>query len=259
MNILDLKSRDLKSGGTAAGALYILSRLAAVGRRGVCCVPINKNEQRVFFTENDIQAVLNNLRDTILTAFFKFCAQDDFAKTYKTFFTYLRNEEGDIYNPYQATCKDRGFLEDDSHWENTLSEAAISTGKIALAVASSRIAATLLEGGRTAHETFKLPLKITIDDVNNICSISKQSYMGKLMRDFSLIFWDEATTSNKTSVEILDRTIRDLRSKNSPMGRYTILFSVRSSLALSREDKFDPYRVHDLNLDFIGFQRNSAG
>jgi PIF1 helicase. len=30
--------------------------------------------------------------------------------------------------------------------------------KITLAVASSDIAATLLEGGRTAHSTFKLPL-----------------------------------------------------------------------------------------------------
>jgi len=32
-------------------------------------------------------------------------------------------------------------------------------GKIALAVASSGIAATLLVGARTAHYTFKLPLK----------------------------------------------------------------------------------------------------
>ncbi|KAL8594540.1 hypothetical protein ACOMHN_028894 [Nucella lapillus] len=35
-----------------------------------------------------------------------------------------------------------------------------SEGKIAVAVATSGIAATLLPGGRTAHSTFKLPLKI---------------------------------------------------------------------------------------------------
>ncbi|GFX09790.1 ATP-dependent DNA helicase [Trichonephila clavipes] len=47
-----------------------------------------------------------------------------------------------------------------------------SQQKIALAVASSGIAATLLDGGRTAHSTFKLPL-----DVHNkpdaMCNIKR--------------------------------------------------------------------------------------
>ena len=43
--------------------------------------------------------------------------------------------------------------------------------KIALAVASSGIAATLLEVGQTAHSTFKRPLKICTDDVSSICNI----------------------------------------------------------------------------------------
>ena len=38
-----------------------------------------------------------------------------------------------------------------------------SSGKVALAVASSGIAATLLSGGRTAHSTFKLPLNVLFD------------------------------------------------------------------------------------------------
>ena len=40
--------------------------------------------------------------------------------------------------------------------------------KITLAVASSGIAATILEVGRIAHSTFKLPLKICTDDVSSI-------------------------------------------------------------------------------------------
>lgn len=40
-----------------------------------------ENGQRVYFTENNIQEVINNPPDTTLTAFFKLCAQDDFAKT----------------------------------------------------------------------------------------------------------------------------------------------------------------------------------
>ena len=57
--------------------------------------------------------------------------------------------------------------------------------KIVLAVASSGIAARLLEGGRAAHSIFKLPMKICTDDVSSICIISKQSNAGKLMKDRS--------------------------------------------------------------------------
>jgi PIF1 helicase. len=58
--------------------------------------------------------------------------------------------------------------------------------KIVLAVASSGIVATLLEGGRTAHSIFKLPLKIYTDDVSCICNITKQSNAVNLMKDWSL-------------------------------------------------------------------------
>ncbi|XP_015370488.1 PREDICTED: uncharacterized protein LOC107166369 [Diuraphis noxia] len=97
-------------------------------------------------------------------------------------------------------------------------------GKIALAVASSGIAATLLVRGRTAHSTFKLPLKYDSDDTTSVCNVSKQSGTGKLMQDCSLIIWDKASMSQKTSVEALDRTMRDLRHNNSPMGGCTVLF-----------------------------------
>lgn len=98
-------------------------------------------------------------------------------------------------------------------------------GKIALAVASSGIAATLLVGGRTAHSTFKLPLKYDSDDTTSVCNVSKQSGTGKLVQECSLIIWDEASMSQKTSVEALDRTMRNLRHNNSPMGGCTVLFS----------------------------------
>ena len=50
-----------------------------------------------------------------------------------------------------------------------------SEGKIALATASSGIAATLLTGGRTLHSTFKIPLDLYAMDVP-ICSIKKGGY-----------------------------------------------------------------------------------
>jgi len=97
--------------------------------------------------------------------------------------------------------------------------------KIALAVSSSGIAATLLEGGRTAHSTFKIPLKMSYDDTSSVCNISKQSNTAQLMRDCEFIVWDEASMSHKSSVEALDRTLRDLRNKNTLMGGCTVLFS----------------------------------
>jgi hypothetical protein len=60
--------------------------------------------------------------------------------------------------------------------------------KISLAVASSVIAATLLPGGKTVHLMFK----VSIENPNaQICNISKNSELARILRDCSLIIWDE--------------------------------------------------------------------
>lgn len=97
-----------------------------------------------------------------------------------------------------------------------------SEGQIAVAVASSGIAATLLEGGRTAHSLFKLPLNMATND-NPMCNIPKQSATSKLMQECSLIVWDESSMSHKKSIEALDRTLKDLRNNNDIMGGVTFL------------------------------------
>jgi hypothetical protein len=51
-------------------------------------------------------------------------------------------------------------------------------GKVALAVASTGIAATSLEGGTTDHSRFKIPLKIYSDST---CDISKRSHLAELL------------------------------------------------------------------------------
>ncbi|OWZ15153.1 Helitron helicase [Phytophthora megakarya] len=62
-------------------------------------------------------------------------------------------------------------------------------GKIAIAVASSGIASLLLMGGRTAHSTFKIPLKL---NEFSTCKITRQSYLMGSIEKVSLIIWDEA-------------------------------------------------------------------
>ncbi|XP_076030474.1 ATP-dependent DNA helicase Pif1-like [Oratosquilla oratoria] len=74
-----------------------------------------------------------------------------------------------------------------------------STGRIALAVASSGIAATVLHGGRTAHNMFKIPLM----EYNEVptCAIKKNTEM-----------------ANKNTIAALDITLRDILDVDRFMG-----------------------------------------
>ena len=106
-----------------------------------------------------------------------------------------------------------------------LMETLLSTvclmGKIALAVASSGIAAELLEGGRTAYSCFKIP--ITICD-ESMCSILLQSTHAQLIKSTSLIWWDDVLMSNKQHIECIDRSLRDIWKVDKPFGGITFVF-----------------------------------
>ncbi|UYV67664.1 hypothetical protein LAZ67_5001520 [Cordylochernes scorpioides] len=96
--------------------------------------------------------------------------------------------------------------------------------EIALAVASSGIAATLLDGGRTAHSAFKLPLNLNIADVP-LCNIGKTSGMATVLKTCQIIIWDECTMAHKKALEALDRTLRDFRGNQPLMGGALILLA----------------------------------
>ncbi|XP_075125698.1 uncharacterized protein LOC142198565 [Leptodactylus fuscus] len=95
---------------------------------------------------------------------------------------------------------------------------------IALAVASSGIAATLLNGGRTAHATFKLPLNLCSDEAPT-CNITKNSSRATLLQQCKLIVWDECTMSHKHAVEALNRTLQDIRNNKKIMGGVVVLLA----------------------------------
>ncbi|CAN1153372.1 ATP-dependent DNA helicase PIF1 [Linum perenne] len=69
-----------------------------------------------------------------------------------------------------------------------------SEGQIALVVASSGIAATLLPGGVTAHSRFKIPINI---DHSSTCVIKKGTSLAHLIQQATLIVWDEAPMVNR--------------------------------------------------------------
>ncbi|XP_076066073.1 uncharacterized protein LOC143039717 [Oratosquilla oratoria] len=100
---------------------------------------------------------------------------------------------------------------------NLLLETVRSRGHIALAVASSGIAATVLCGGRTAHNMFKIPLMEF--DETRACSIKKNTEMAKLLHQTELIVWDEVVMANKNMLTAVDITLRDIMGNNDFMGR----------------------------------------
>ena len=54
-----------------------------------------------------------------------YCKRPDILRTRK-------DSTGVVYNTYQAACKAMGFSEDDSYWQNTLSEAAVCSSATSL-------------------------------------------------------------------------------------------------------------------------------
>lgn len=84
-------------------------------------------------------------------------------------------------------------------------------GKITPAVATSGIAAALLDGGATARSRFKIPVSGLDED--GICSIKRRSDLAQLLTLAQLIFWDEAVMCHRRAVKAAPRTLQDQRGE----------------------------------------------
>ena len=96
---------------------------------------------------------------------------------------------------------------------NTLLAKVRSHGEIALPVASSGIAALLIDGGRTAHSRFKIPIKL---NEASTCNISRGNKEADLINMTKLFIWDEAPMMHKFAFEAVDRTLRDITQIDKP-------------------------------------------
>ena len=81
---------------------------------------------------------------------------------------------------------------------NTIAAEVRRRGQVALCVASSGIAALLLDGGRTSHSRFKIPLSIHEDSVAGLNQQTK------------VIIWDEVPMQHKYNINAVDQCLRDL-------------------------------------------------
>ena len=97
-----------------------------------------------------------------------------------------------------------------------------SQNKIAVATATSGVAASIMPGGRITHSRFKIPLTI---DSGGYCSFTKQNGTSTLPHTASLIVWDEASMIKKQAVEALDNSMRVIIVRpDLPFGGKTVVF-----------------------------------
>ena len=90
-------------------------------------------------------------------------------------------------------------------------------------MATTGIAANLLDLGRTFHSRMKAPLTPTEDST---LGISAQSTLADLIRMSKIILVDEATMLDRYMLEALDRTLRDLMVKpEQPFGGKIIILA----------------------------------
>lgn len=96
-----------------------------------------------------------------------------------------------------------------------------SRGEVALAVAFSGISALLIDGGRTDHSRFKIPLKL---NEFSTCNISRGSREANLINAAKLFVWDEAPMLHRFAFEAVDRTLRDITCVDKPFGGKVFVF-----------------------------------
>ena len=127
---------------------------------------------------------------------------------YNSIIQSVNQKKGGVFFVYGSGGCGKTFL-----W-NTICCRLRSERKIVLPVASSGIAATLLPGGRTAHSRFHIPLKI---DPHSVAGIKHGSELAELIKQTSLIIWDEAPMQHRHAFECVDRSLRDIMSSVDPL------------------------------------------
>jgi len=90
-----------------------------------------------------------------------------------------------------------------------------SDKRIVLAVVSSGIASLLLTGGKTAHSVFKILLQ---PDEMSICFFDKRSERAELIRETTLIIWDEAPMMNRLAFKAVNRHLKDICDNENAFG-----------------------------------------
>ncbi|KAG2223056.1 hypothetical protein INT45_008257 [Circinella minor] len=88
------------------------------------------------------------------------------------------------------------------------------TNFITLVVATSGAAALLLDGRRTAHSTFEIPLET---NEISICDVTPCSDTARLIKLTSIIIWDEISMISCDVIETVNHNIQDIMRSVDPV------------------------------------------
>ncbi|XP_076906895.1 ATP-dependent DNA helicase RRM3-like [Bidens hawaiensis] len=138
----------------------------------------------------------NNLFDSLT---------DEQRGVYNEIMSALIDKKGGVYFVYGYGGTGKTYL-----WK-TLSASIRSKGEVVLNFAPRGIASLLLEGGRTAHSRFLIPI-LTED---SICPVKGNTDVYELLKKTSLIIWDEAPMIHNHAFEALDKTLNDVMNGDS--------------------------------------------
>jgi hypothetical protein len=136
----------------------------------------------------------------------------------------LNPEQRAVYDNVMAVVDCRAFFVDGlggtskTFFYSCLLSTVRAQGRVAIAVASSGIAALLLDGGRTAHSRFKIP----VQDLNSTstCYISRDSDLAALLQAAALIVWDEAVMMHRHVFEAVNRSLQDIMAVINPTFKF---------------------------------------
>ncbi|GJU99339.1 ATP-dependent DNA helicase PIF1-like protein, partial [Tanacetum coccineum] len=164
---------------------------------------------------------------------------------YETIVDAAENNKGGMFFDYGYGGTGKTFL------YKTLTAALRSKRQIVINVASSGIASLLLDGGRTAHSRFVIPINVVED---SLCTITADSDLADLIRETKLIIWDEAPMINRLAFEAIDRTLRDIATGTQMLIRFLALLLMES---LHRCVGSNPADVEEIN-DFAQWILNTG-
>ena len=106
-----------------------------------------------------------------------------------------------------------------SFWANGVCAALRARGLLPVVVAASGLAATVLDGGRTAHSAFGIP--ITVDD-SSFCHADAAT-RADVIRSCA-VFYDECSMVHVDAANCVDRSLQDWMCSSQPFGGKVMVF-----------------------------------
>jgi ATP-dependent DNA helicase PIF1 len=128
---------------------------------------------------------------------------------------------------------------------------------VVVCVAASALAASLLEGGHTAHHAFHIPIPAN-DGTFCSLTIAERS----LLKKADLIIWDEASMIHQDVADTVCRSLQDIMRSQRPFGGKTVIFTgdFKQLLPVVRCGRGDHHTLHRCEwwprVHFFNFSRN---